>query len=207
MKERADKWLMKSWFRGQGLPLGFWGEEWTGVLGGLLIKKPLYFDNYKTGYIYREFLSLLDVTESRKVLEEIIAFDDLLSLVGTDINHVKGRSLNYKNLLLTLFAGYRIGLPKETVPLPYDDFTRFFATLWTGRGKSRRINVSIKESFLNWLTERTGLNSSEITRQLGRVFDNLFGEIESEYKKVASARPQSKVYQSFSCAEEGLTAS
>ena len=156
-----------------------------GVLGGLSIKKPLYFDNYKTGHIYREFLSLSDVTESRKVLEEIIAFDDLLSLIDTDIKHVKGRSLNFKNLVLTLFAGYRIGLSKDAAPLPYDDFTSFFATLWTGRGKSRRIDVSIKESFLSWLTERTGLNSSEITRQLGRVLDDLFGEIESEYKKVA----------------------
>ncbi len=185
LKERAEKWLKRSWFGGQGLPLGFWGEEWMGVLGGLLIKKPLYFDNYKTGYIYREFLSLSDVTESRKVLEDIIAFDDLLSLIDTDIKHVKDRSLNFKKLVLTLFAGYRIGLPKEAAPLPYDDFTSFFATLWTGKGKSRRIDVSIKESFLSWLTKRTGLNSSEITRQLGRVFDNLFGEIESEYKKVA----------------------
>lgn len=185
VKERTEKWLMKSWFRAQGLPLGFWGEEWTGVLGGLLIKKPLYFDNYKTGYIYREFLSLSDVTESRRTLEEIIAFDNLLSLTGADIKHVKGRSFNYKNLILTLFAGYRTGLQKDAVPLLYDDFTRFFATLWTGKGKSRRINVSSKESFLNWLTERTGLNPVEITQQLGRVFDDLFGEIEIEYKKVA----------------------
>jgi len=185
MKERTEKWLMKSWFRAQGLPLGFWGEEWTGVLGGLLIKKPLYFDNYKTGHIYREFLSLPDVTESHKVLEEIIAFDDLFSLIGTDIKHVKGRSFNFKNLVLTLFAGYRIGLSKEAAPLPYDDFTRFFMTLWTGRGKSRRIDVSVKESFLSWLTERTGLNPVEITRRLGRVFDDLFSEIEIEYKNVA----------------------
>lgn len=185
LKERANKWLKRSWFGGQGLSIGFWGEEWMGVLGGLLIKKPLYFDNYKTGYIYREFLSLSDVTESRKVLEDIIAFDDLLSLIDTDIKHVKDRSLNFKKLVLTLFAGYRIGLPKEAAPLPYDDFTSFFATLWTGKGKSRRIDVSIKESFLSWLTERTGLNSSEITRQLGRVLDNLFAEIESELKKVS----------------------
>jgi len=184
-KERAEKWLMKSWFRAQGLPLGFWGEEWTGVLGGLLIKKPLYFDNYKTGYIYREFLSLPDVTESRRTLEEIIAFDNLLSLTGADIKHVKGRSFNYKNLILTLFAGYRTGLQKDAVPLTYDDFTRFFATLWTGKGKSRRIDVSVKESFLSWLAGRTGLKPAEITEKLGRVFDDLFGEIESEYKKVA----------------------
>lgn len=184
-KERAEKWLMKSWFRAQGLPLGFWGEEWTGVLGGLLIKKPLYFDNYKTGHVYRDFLSLPDVTKSRRTLEEIIAFDNLLSLIDTDIKHVKGRSLNYKKLVLTLFAGYRTGLQKDAVPLLYDDFTRFFATLWTGKGKFRRIDVSAKESFLSWLAGRTGLKPAEITEKLGRVFDDLFGEIESEYKKVA----------------------
>ncbi|MDP3283194.1 MAG: DUF6178 family protein, partial [Desulfobacterales bacterium] len=41
LKESADKWLKRSWFWGQGLSIAFWGEEWMGVLGGLLIKKPL----------------------------------------------------------------------------------------------------------------------------------------------------------------------
>jgi hypothetical protein len=186
MKEQAEKWLKRSWFREQGLSLVFWGEEWMGVLGGLLIKKPLYFDNYKTGQIYRDFFSLSDVTEISKILEEIIAIDDLLSLIGADTKHIKDRSVNFKNLLLTLFAGNSLGLSKDAVPLPYDDFVRFFATLWTGgRGKSRRINLSVKESFLSWLTEMTGLKSSEITGTLGRVLDNLFAEIESELKKVA----------------------
>jgi len=185
LKERADKWLKRSWFGGQGLSLGFWGEEWMGVLGGLLIKKPLYFDNYKTGQIYRDFFSFSDVTEISKILEEIIAIDDLLSLIGADTKHIKDRSVNFKNLLLTLFACYRTGLSKETAPLPYDDFIRFFATLWTGKGKSRKIDLSVKESFLNWLTVRTGLKSSEITEKLGRVFDDLFGEIETELKKVS----------------------
>jgi len=185
LKEQAEKWLKRSWFREQGLPLLFWGEEWMGFLGGLLIKKPLYFDNYKTGHLYRDFLSLSDMTESSKILEEIIALDDLFSLIGSDTRRVKDRSLNFKKLLLTLFAGNSLGLSKDAVPLPYDDFVRFFATLWTGRGKSRRINLSVKESFLSWLTERTGLKSSEITGKLGRVLDNLFAEIESELKKVA----------------------
>ncbi|RPJ17095.1 MAG: hypothetical protein EHM30_04630 [Desulfobacteraceae bacterium] len=185
LKERAGKWLKRSWFRGHELPISFWGEEWMGALGGLLIKKPLYFDNYKTGHLYRDYIFLSDVTEISKILEEIIALDDLLSVIGTDTKHIKNRSINFKNLLLTLFARYRLGLPKEPFPLPYEDFTRFFATLWTGKGKSRRIDLSIKESFLSWLTEITGLSASEITEKLGRVFDDLFGEIESELKKVS----------------------
>lgn len=185
LKERAEKWMEKSWFREQDLPLIFWGDEWMGVLGGLLIKKPLYFDNYKTGHLYREYLSLSDVTETGKILDAIIAFDDLLSLICADVRRFKVRSLNYKKLILTLFAGYRIGLPKEAVFLPYGDFVKFFEALWTGKGKSRKIDASVKESFLTWLSESTNLNSSEITGKLGKVFDDLFDEIESELKKVS----------------------
>ncbi|MDP4978590.1 MAG: DUF6178 family protein, partial [Desulfobacterales bacterium] len=40
LKWRAQRWLDRSWFAGQGLSLTFWGEDWLGVLGGLLVKKP-----------------------------------------------------------------------------------------------------------------------------------------------------------------------
>ena len=48
LKWQAERWLKKSWFSSKGLLLGFWAEEWMGVLGGLLIKKPLFYDNYNT---------------------------------------------------------------------------------------------------------------------------------------------------------------
>ncbi|PQP33333.1 hypothetical protein C6A37_13455, partial [Desulfobacteraceae bacterium SEEP-SAG9] len=65
----AEKWRVKSWFAKQELPLSFWGEEWIGVLGGLLIKKPLYFDNNRTEGLYREFLCLSEVKETEDVLD------------------------------------------------------------------------------------------------------------------------------------------
>lgn len=185
LKKRAEKWVGKSWFRKQDLPLLFWGEEWTGILGGLLIKKPLYFDNYKAGHLYREFYNFSDVRNTGKHLDEITAIDGLFSLLCDDARRFKGRSLNYKKLILTLFAGSCAGLPKETVILPYGDFVRFFESLWTGKGKSRRMASSVKESFLKWLSESAGLAPAEITEKLGRVFDDLFCEIESELKKVS----------------------
>ena len=42
LKWRAQRWLDRSWFAGQGLSLTFWGEDWLGVLGGLLVKKPMF---------------------------------------------------------------------------------------------------------------------------------------------------------------------
>jgi hypothetical protein len=41
LKWQADKWMRQSWFSKEGLTLSFWGEEWLGVLGGVLIQKPL----------------------------------------------------------------------------------------------------------------------------------------------------------------------
>ncbi len=61
LKWQAQGWVKESWFMSNKLPLGFWGEAWLGVLGGLLIKKPLFFDNYQTGVLYREFRSLADI--------------------------------------------------------------------------------------------------------------------------------------------------
>ena len=71
LKWRAEKWREKSWFENQGLLLGFWSEEWLGVLGGLLIKKPLFFDNYKTGVLYREFVSMEDITWVMQTMDTV----------------------------------------------------------------------------------------------------------------------------------------
>jgi len=81
LKWRTEKWLDKCWFASSGLPLTFWGEKWTGVLGGILVKKPLFFDNYKSGLLFREFLSINDIKETETELDKIFAFDNLLSLM------------------------------------------------------------------------------------------------------------------------------
>jgi len=185
LKERAKKWVRSAWFVKFGLPLSFWGEKWMGVLGGLLIKKPLYFDNYKTGRIYREFATLSDVAESSRVLEAAIAFDDLMSRMNVDVSQVHDLFLNHKKVILTLFARYRLGLTEEVAPLPFDDFMRFFKSIWMERKRPRKTDILIKESFLSWVSERSVIKSTEITRLLGQTFENLFAEIENEYGGIA----------------------
>jgi len=185
LKERAKKWVQSAWFAKFGLPISFWGEEWMGVLGGLLLKKPLYFDNFKTGRIYREFATSSDVAESRRVLEDVMAFDNLMSLMNVEISQVQDRFLNHKKLIFTLFTRYRLGLPEEVTPVPFDDFMRFFRSMWAEGRRPRKTDILIKESFLTWVSERTGIKSSEITRLLGQTFENLFAEIESEYGRIA----------------------
>jgi hypothetical protein len=187
LKWRAEKWLDKCWFASKGLPLTFWGEEWTGVLGGILIKRPLFYDNYKSGSLYREFVSIQDIKETETQLDKIIAFDNLLSLMTLRLKPISFyRFLTHQNLILTLWARHYLNLPEEPDPLAIDKFKHFHGLLFSDKSIARKIGQPMKESFLKWLAERTKTSDFEISQSLGDVFEKLFSEIEMEYGQVSS---------------------
>jgi len=189
LKWRAEKWLKKSWFKGAGLPLSFWGETWLGVLGGLMLKRPLFYDAYKTGVLYREFSSGEDIPQTERALDAIMAFDDLFARMDLTIKPVSAKTvLNHKNLVLTHWARHYLKLSKEFRPLTPDEFKNFFQTLWVDENENipRKIQPPLKSSFLDWLAEETGLGAGEIGIRLGHVLEALFNEIESEYGYVSS---------------------
>jgi hypothetical protein len=197
IKWRAEKWRVKSWFAKQELPLSFWDEEWLGVLGGLLIKKPLYFDNYRTEGLYREFLCLGEVKETEDVLDQIIAFDELLFLMNIKIETRPDQFLTYKNLILTLWTRHHLNLSEKLIPLTLDEFRAFYSDLWTAKIRPRKIRLPMKESFLEWFSEQTELDPSEIVQNVGQTLENLFKEIETEYEDVSTKDLDSRYIHLF----------
>ena len=198
LKWRAQNWLDQSWFVQQGLSLTFWDEKWLGVLGGLLVKKPMYFDNYKTGRIYREFGSVDDLKQSESVLSSIISMDNLLSLMEIQLDpFITRRFLTYKNLLLTLWVIEQVGAGEDIRLLRIEEFREFFVELWQHGGEYPCIKKEIKASFLNWLCTRSGLEDFEITNKLGHALENLFSEIEDQYGRVDPAQLDSRYIHLF----------
>jgi hypothetical protein len=204
LKWRAEKWLDQSWFAGTGLRLTFWGEQWLGVLGGLLVKKPLFYDNYQTGVLYREFSSLEDIRMTEDSFNQIKAVDDLLSLMTITLAHPSSYGfLTYKNLVLTLWARHYLKLPaKPLQSLALKDFKLFFDDLLPGRSdtgadRPRAIPQAMKNHFLDWLAAETGLKDFEITEGLEKTFENLFAEIESELGLVAAKGLDPRYVQMF----------
>ena len=192
LKWRAEKWLSNCWFAGAGLRLTFWGERWLGVLGGLLIKKPMFYDNYKTGVLYREFASFEDIKITEDIFKQVKAVDDLLSLMTIHLDHPSSYGfLTYKNLILTLWAKNYLKLQeKKLVPLVLREFQPFFKNLLpcqhgTEADQPRSIPIAMKNHFIEWLAADTGLKDFEITQQLGNTFNALFNELESELGRVA----------------------
>ncbi|RJQ55382.1 MAG: hypothetical protein C4530_16095 [Desulfobacteraceae bacterium] len=191
LKWRVEKWLKGAWFRKAGLPLSFWGEQWLGVLGGLLIKRPLYFENFRSGELYREFASVEDVHSTAAAIEDIAAFDDLLSRMDIRIRE-NYRYMTHKSMLLTLWARHYLGLSETFHSVSMDEFKRLFGDLFEGEALTpdirhpRRTRSSVKEGLLKWLSERSGTPMHEISRQSGNVLEALFQEVESELGSVSS---------------------
>jgi hypothetical protein len=192
LKWRVEKWLSKCWFARVDLRLAFWGEKWMGVVGGLLVKKPLFYDNYKTGVLYRDFASVDDILETETIFDQVVAVDDVLSLMNIEIEPgAKYGFLTYKNLLLTLWVRhYRKLKERKLKPLTLKQFLPFFEKLLPGKAdsdsqKARKIPLEMKTDFLNWLAAETALKDYEISRRLGQTFEALFNEIELEYRRVA----------------------
>jgi hypothetical protein len=191
LKWQTEKWLDQCWYARNGLRLTFWGEKWLGVLGGLLIKKPLFYDNYKTGVLYREFDSLEDVRTTDDAFSQIKAIDGLLSMMSINIDRPSAYGfLTYKNLILTLWARHYLQISAEKLkPIPQDQFKPFFDQLLPeqpadGRNQKRKIPRQMKQNFLDWLAADSGLKDFEITERLGQTLENLFEEIESELDQV-----------------------
>ncbi len=195
LKYKAEKWKNQSWFMQAGLPLSFWGERRLGVLGGLLLKRPLYYDHFKTGRPYREFAGPADIHRSESVLQELMAYDRLLTLLGQKIPaELARRAPTFADLLLTNWVQAHLDLPK-TVAIPLERFKDFYQELFAdnltevpARGHSgihlRKIRPAMKQAFLVWLMNATGLGENEILADLSAAFEELFNDIENEYGAV-----------------------
>jgi hypothetical protein len=131
LKTAVHNWYRHSFILQQNLPLSFLGETFLGVMGGLLLDRPLYFDNYQTGELYRHFASLSDIQITREAVDRIMGIDRLLARLNPDISSFKKGVLTYKSLILTLWAKDRLGLAPDLSPIDMAAFKPFFTALFT----------------------------------------------------------------------------
>ncbi len=178
LKTRALMWHKESWMEEKSLALGFLGERWMGVLGGLFLQRPLFFDNYETGVLYREFEARAHVTITVRELSGIMEIDRVLKAMSPDLESFSEGFLTYKTLWLTLWAADRLSLPSCLAPIALDTFRPFFEELFSNDGT---IDTVKREDFHLWLSDITGIKQKELVEGIGWVIQELFDELEGEY--------------------------
>lgn len=187
LKWRADEWLYRSWFRASGLGLSFWDEAWMGLLGGLFLKRPLFFDAFQAAGHYRDFMNLDEIRRTSVQLERIMAFDTLFAALDLPpAGSMLDTPLTFKNFLLTAWARHYLGMSAtRTAPIARDAFARFFADLFEPSSGANSIRPAMKTIFLSWLSTRSGMTPDAISSCLAQALEDLFAEVQDEYGRLS----------------------
>ncbi|MGD8241649.1 MAG: DUF6178 family protein, partial [Desulfobacterales bacterium] len=186
----AENWVAASWFARNGLPLTFWGEAWLGVVGGLLLKRPRFFTNDRSGPLYREFACLAEIRETGRQLDQVRALDFLLARMHIDLPP-RGQfgHLTYKSVLLTLWARSTLGLSEALQPISLETFGSFWESLFsegapTGAG-ARTIADRHHAALRQWLARRAGQDPAAVADRIGPALAALLNELQEEYGRVS----------------------
>ena len=186
LKTQAVKWFQKSFINKNNLPLSFLGEDFLGVIGGLLLDRPLYYDNYASDYaygeLYQNFKSLSNIAATDKALKQIIALDTVLGKLNVDIKSFEEGVLTYKTLILTLWAKNRLNLAPSLEPIDIKIFKDFFVALFLKPDSQKTNRIQLNDLIL-WTSETTGINETDMPDFL-EVLNDLINELEEEYSMV-----------------------
>lgn len=192
LKSRAHRWHAESWAMRQGLPLTFWGEDWLGVLGGLLLPRPRYCDETRAGERYREFSSLEEIRRAADRLEQIVRADRLLDLADPldsaetkVVAEAEGR-ITWGTVLLNRWARTRLGLSGTLSPIPLAIFRPFFQALWADDPEAVRLSPDVRTDLMGFLAGETRLEPAELLEWAGAVVDALAAFLESELGQVSA---------------------
>ncbi|MBU8850201.1 MAG: hypothetical protein KOO64_11705, partial [Desulfobacterales bacterium] len=183
LKTKSINWFKKSFANKNNLPLSFFGEDYLGVIGGLFLDRPLYYDNYASGELYRDFKSLSDIFQTSRVLEQVIALDAVLDKLNVDIKSFEEGVLTYKTLILTLWAKDRLNLQPTLESIDTQVFKDFFMALFSKSDSQKQDRIQLNDLIL-WTSEATGTREADLAEEFIRVLTNLIKELEAEYGSV-----------------------
>lgn len=186
LKTRATTWYDKSFLGTNHLPLSFLGESYLGVIGGLLIDRPMFFADYAEKRLYREFKCLGDIQSTTRILDEIIQLDQFLNSLSIDMTTFTQGVLTYKSMILTLWARNRMGLDKTEVslaPMDSTQFSLFFKDLFIGETPGKIDEIKARDLAI-WSAEAADLTEEDLPIALQAILYALVSELEEEYGDV-----------------------
>jgi Family of unknown function (DUF6178) len=181
---KINQWHQTSFLNKNNLPLSFLDEKWLGIVGGLMLARPLFFDNFSPGESYRDFKSFKEIIDVSAEAEKIVATDKILSTFDIDIQSFSKGILTYKSLLFTLWAKTHLGMDKSLAPIPVNEFKDFFAVLFSNKEESKIDNIK-REDFILWVSKISNIKRDELSDGFIFVANEMFDEIEEEYGKVS----------------------
>jgi hypothetical protein len=191
LKWEAERWLEGSWFHTLGLDSGFWGEDWGGVLSGLLQKRPSLYAGVHQEEPYRDFEWLSDLGDCLKILRRLMVLDSLLERLSEhypmDRELMGSEVITFYPLLFNLWSRLLLKLDPCFSGISLDQAKRFFEKLRAGSTQPPYRMPGFEEAFV---TEFMGYASSgefEALSILKEALSEVWQGFLQEYEWVSGA--------------------
>jgi hypothetical protein len=191
LKWEAERWIKEAWFARQDLGLVFWGDEWGGILAGVLQKRPRLFKGLQEGDEYKEFEQLSEVEDGQTVLRRLVLLDRLLEILTTkcplDKDSIKDPLLTFHPLLFNFWAHGQLGLDSGFATLSLEQVRDLFRLLRAKSPKPPYRMPGFKDTFIADLMTHAPDFEPDAAHLLKETLSMLWQTFLEEYAWVATA--------------------
>jgi len=179
----TERWFKQSWFNGQDLKPDFWGEEWGGILYGLLLKRPVYYIGSKESDEYRDFERLTELSNCMEVICRLMVLDSLFERLAkiykVDESIIKSPEITYRPMLFNLWARLFLKLEPSISSVSIEQAKLFFSKLREDENEYQYKDIFIKD-FIGYVIG----SDPEASAILKEVLSIIWMDFIEEYQKV-----------------------
>lgn len=191
LKWEAERWIKEAWFVRQDLGPIFWGDEWGGILVGVLQKRPRLFKGLQEGDEYKEFEQLSEVEDCQTVLRRLVLLDRLLKILTTkyplDKDSIKDPLLTFHPLLFNFWAHGQLSLDPGFATLSLKQVRDLFRLLRAKSPKPPYRMPGFKDTFIADLMTQVPDFEPDGAQLLKETLSMLWQTFLEEYSWVATA--------------------
>ena len=188
MKWEAERWLKESWFHGQGLDAGFWGEPWGGILAGMLERRPQLYAGLKGEEEYRDFEWLSELGECLKVLRRLMVLDSLLERLSgfypMDEGLIRSPEVTFRPLLFNLWSRLRLNVKPCFSGISPGQAKDFFRQLRAGSNNPPYRMGGFEETFVGDFMAYASDTDAEAASILKETLSLIWKDFMEEYQFV-----------------------
>ena len=176
-----SKWDADAFYKESKYPLTFWGEEKMGMLGGLLLPRPLLYDENKTTENrYRDFWNTDDIRFARHELEATKALKTVFDQMNLPMAGAP-KWVAWSTLLMTYFANDLIEKKEGALPLSEKEVRWAQGKLFRKKTETEwALNDDMPSALQAWMEK----NNGTITPLVEESLTQMWREIEEGSKYV-----------------------
>ncbi|MBW1998037.1 MAG: hypothetical protein JRJ29_08765 [Deltaproteobacteria bacterium] len=186
LKWEADRWVKDAWFTKKGYDLSLWGEQWGGVLEGLLQKSPRFYVGLGGDKDYKYFEHLSEIGQCLKVLRHMMVVDGLLErLTGLyRVDEEYMQEVSFKTMLFNFWARNLLKMPPGFSSIALGDARRFFEIIRSGTRRPPFLMPGSQERFIDFFAGYVSDSHPESLASLRDALSEIWREFREEYEWV-----------------------